>query len=283
MSELSQVLPAAVYALRDDYDGNGPFATAMYNRWTSGIAPDWFGSIQPSAQSFLLYDYFSNNLEEPMTLALSRSASPAAVPTSGPSSTAAPSTFSTSVSASFAMASSTPVMEPIITASHSRTTAIATGTVIPIVALGILSSVILWLVIRRRRDRTRRREAGGTGDPHPLEPDRQIRRWSKTTFSTTQQKLSAWDVHPSLQEIGISPTAGHFTPLLRSVRSDSDLPSSSEQSRPPGHESARPTAYVPYRKGLQIDSTSTAVHEKSSDRDDRKSLTGNKGPIVREV
>lgn len=189
MSELSQVLPAAVYALRDDYDGDGPFATAMYNQWTSGIAPDWFGSIQPSAQSFLLYDNFPNNLEEPMTLALSRSASPAAVPTSGSSSTAAPSTFSTSVSASSAMASSTPVMEPIITASHSRTTAIATGTVIPIVALGILGSVILWLVIRRRRDRTRRREAGGTGDPHPLEPDRQIRRWSETTFSTTQQKL----------------------------------------------------------------------------------------------
>lgn len=209
MSDLSEALPASIYTLEDTvWNDNGPFAIAIYNQWT-GVAPSWFSQIPSSARSFLLYDYLPNYLEEAMTLHLDQStsstASPAASPTSGPSSTEAPSTFATATRSDTTSSVNNHTAQPSATAlvegTHD-TTKFAVGTVVPVMSLVMLGDLILLLVTRRRRDRTRWREARVSGTPHPLEPEKDIRRWSETTRSTTKQKLPASDAHPRYRRFG---------------------------------------------------------------------------------
>lgn len=207
MSVLGEHVPAAVLLLSDSY---AAFATAVYEQFTSGTAPPWFGAMPTDVQSFVVLDYLPNNLDEPMTLDILALASPAARPTA----TAEPTTAS---SPTLSTPSATSDKSGLDDSPSPRiNVAVMTGIIVAVISLVLILSFAIWFLQRRKARRAR----SSINTLPPLDPERALRRWSDTTFNTA--------LHPQNQSMDSPQTAelhfpGSISHPLRRALSESHL------------------------------------------------------------
>lgn len=233
-------MPAAVMILSD---GNGAgFATAVYNQFASGTAPPWFKSMPTDVQSFVVLDYLPNNLDEPMTLDILALASPAARPTATTEPTAASKPTLSTPSATPDESGPDP--------SHSPRTKVAviTGTVVSVISLAcILSFAILFI-----RHRKARRAKSSANTLPPLDPERAMRRWSETTFSTAVQPQNQSMDSPQTAELH---SPGSISHPLRRALSESDL----ENVSSVGTKGTNPKSAASYEDRVELEAVTSPL------------------------